>query len=115
MVNLERDLARACRHARLRPPSRTALYAALARVEGHLYPISELPAHVREVLYNLDPAAGVPGHQLAFYCFNYGGLGALSYAAGMPWLDLYQAARLPGWRPRSRGLLEAVLRTRGIS
>lgn len=57
----------------------------------------------------------MPGPQLAFYCLNYGSLAAISYAAGLPWLDLYQAGRLRGWRPRSRGLLDAVLRARGIS
>jgi hypothetical protein len=56
----------------------------------------------------------VPGHQLAFYCFNYGSLGAISYAAGLPWLDLYQARRMRGWRPRSFGLLLAVMRRRGL-
>jgi hypothetical protein len=66
------------------------------------------------VLYNLGPTGTVPGHQLAFYCFNYGSLAAVSYAAGLPWLDLHQARRLQGWRPRSRGLLDAVMRVRGI-
>lgn len=115
MVDLERDLAAACRRARVRPPSRTTLYAALARVDSHIYPSSALPPHVRAVLYNLQPTATVPGHQLAFYCFNYGGLDVVSWAAAMPWLDLYQAARMRGWRPRSLGLLQAVLRARGIT
>ena len=66
-------------------------------------------------LYNLAPESEVPAHQVAFYCFNYGDLAAASFAAGLPWLALYQAARLPGWRARSRGLLEATLRVRNIS
>ncbi|HVS12347.1 MAG TPA: hypothetical protein VMV46_00345 [Thermoanaerobaculia bacterium] len=74
----------------------------------------QLPAPVRESLYNLSEDGTVPGHQLAFHCFNYGSLQAMSFAAGLPWLALYQAARLPGWRPRSKGLLDAILRTRGI-
>ena len=115
MVDLERELDAACRRARIRPPSRTTLYSALDRVEGHRYPIAALPAPVRGVLYNLDPTAAVPGHQLAFYCFNYGGADVMSWASGLPWLDLHQAARLGGWRPRSRGLLDAVLRVRRIS
>jgi hypothetical protein len=115
MVDLERELATACRRARTRPPARATVYAALALIEGHRYQAAALPPHVRAVLYNLDLSAAVPGHQLAFYCFNYGGLDALSFAAGLPWLDLYQAARLGGWRPRSRGVLEAVLRARGIA
>jgi hypothetical protein len=69
---------------------------------------------VVDALYNLSPADRIPGHQLAFYCFNYGSLAAISYAAGLPWLDLYQARFLRGWRPRSAGLLEAVMRARGI-
>jgi hypothetical protein len=85
-----------------------------ARIEGHVYDISALPPHVREALYNLAPDGTVPGHQLAFYCFNHGSLAAASYAAGLPWLDLYQAARLRGWRPRSWGLLRAALRARGL-
>jgi hypothetical protein len=48
-----------------------------------------------------------------FYCLNYGSLAAMSFAAGLPWLDLHQARHLRGWRPRSRGLLDAVLRARG--
>jgi hypothetical protein len=115
MVDLKRALAAACHRAGTRPPARATIYAALAMIEGHRYEAAALPPHVRAVLYNLDPSAAVPGHQLAFYCFNYGALDVVSFAAGLPWLDLYQAARLGGWRPRSRGLLEAVLRTRGIA
>lgn len=77
--------------------------------------MSALPTDVRPCLYNLSDDATVPGRQLAFYCFNYGGGRAASFAAGLPWLDLYQAARLPGWRPKSRGLIQAVLRVRGIN
>ena len=65
-------------------------------------------------MYNLGPEAEVPGHQLAFYCFNYGDLPAVSFAAGLPWLALYQARRLPGYRARSRGLIDAVMRVRGV-
>ena len=56
----------------------------------------------------------VPGHQLAFYLFHHGDTQALSFAAGMPWLELYQANRMRGWRPTSRGLFLAVLRRRRI-
>jgi hypothetical protein len=76
--------------------------------------VSDLPEPVREALYNLDATSLVPGPQLAFYCFNYGDLAAVSFAAGLPWLDLYRALRMPGYRPKSRGLLEAVARVRGI-
>lgn len=115
MVDVERELARACRRRGVKPPARATLYASLARVEPHSYPIGDLPARVQATLYNLDRDAAVPGHQLAFYCFNYGDLATASFAAGLPWLDLFQAGKIGGWRARSRGLLEAVLRVRGIA
>jgi Mu DNA binding, I gamma subdomain len=95
-----------------RPPARATLYAALSTLEGSRYEIDRLPPSVQAALYNLAPGAVVPGHQLAFYCFNYGSLAAMSFAAGLPWLDLYQAGRSRGWRARSRGLLQATLRAR---
>ena len=82
---------------------------------GTLYQASQLPPHVSAALYNLAPDAIVPGHQLVFYCYNYGTLAAVSYASGLPWLDLYQASSLRGWRPRSRGLLQAAMRARAIA
>jgi hypothetical protein len=111
---LQRRLAATCAAAGLRTPSRASLYNAFASIEGHSYAIQSLPSALVEVLYNLAPTGTVPGHQLVFYCFNYGSLAAVSHAAGLPWLDLYQARRLRGWRPRSRGLLDAVMRVRGI-
>jgi hypothetical protein len=111
---VQRTLEAQCRRDRQRPPARATLYNALPRVACHEYQIRDLPAQVRRALYNLSDAGTVPGHQLAFYCFNYGDLAAASFAAGLPWLDLYQAARLPGWRPRSRGLLDATVAARGI-
>jgi hypothetical protein len=101
-----------CHHKSLPCPSRASVYKLLDRIDGHSYRMSELPPAVRAALYNLGPDAIVPGHQVAFYCFNYGDLSAVSFASGMPWLDLRQAARLRGWRPKSRGLLEAVCRIR---
>ena len=114
MVKIERAIAAVCARHRRRPPARASLYNALSRIDGHTYEASGLPPHVRGALYNLSPEGPVPGPQLAFYCFNHGSLAAASFAAGLPWLDLYQAARLRGWRPRSRGLLDAVMRARGI-
>jgi hypothetical protein len=108
-------LQQSCRRARVRPPSRATVYDILARGDGHSYQIDRLPPAVRMALYNLDPKGSVPGHQLVLYCFNYGTLEAVSFAAGLPWLDLYQADRVAGWRPRSKGLLRAVLRARGIA
>lgn len=114
MMHLQRRISDTCDALGLRPPSRASLYNTFPRIEGHRYSIALLPDHVAAALYNLAPAGEVPGHQLAFHCFNYGSLPAISYAAGLPWLDLYQAARLRGWRPRSRGLLRAVMRGRRI-
>jgi hypothetical protein len=114
MAATQRHIADFCARHGLRPPSRASLYNALARIEGHAYEVALLPIGVREALYNLAPDAMVPGRQLAFYCFNHGSLTAASYAAGLPWLDLYQAVRLRGWRPRSLGLLRAVMTVRGL-
>ena len=114
MVAIQRRVAAACHAAGLKAPSRASLYNALSTIDGHVYSIAALPADVVAALYNLDSAGVVPGRQLVFYCFNHGGLTALAFAAAMPWLDLYQANRLRGWRPRSRGLLQAVMRVRGI-
>jgi len=95
-------------------PARATIYQAMARAPARAYPVVELPKPVQETLYNLSEDSIVPGHQLAFHCLNYGGVQAVSFAAGLPWLALYQAARMPGWRRRSRGLLDAILRVRGI-
>lgn len=103
-----------CRAEGLTPPSRASVYKLLATLTTPRYAVADLPPPVREALYNLTDDSDVPAHQLAFYCFNYGDLAAMSFAAGLPWLALYQAARLPGYRSRSRGLIEAVLRARGI-
>jgi len=107
-------LRRHCEAHGLRTPARATVYQVMARTTPRRYAIAGLPAVARDALYNLDGTQEVPGHQLAFYCLNYGRLGAVSFAAGLPWLALYQAARLPGWRPRSRGLLEAIRRARRI-
>ena len=112
MADILRHLADWCASRGLRPPSRAGLYNQLPRIPGHTYEVGSLPPHVKAALYNLGPNGEVPGHQLAFYCFNYGSLAAVSYAAGLPWLDLYQALHLRGWRPRSRGLLQAAMRVR---
>jgi hypothetical protein len=103
-----------CEARGLDVPARSTVYAAMARAPGHSYAISRLPDRVRETLHNVGNEGDVPGHQLAFHCLNYGGVAAASFAAGLPWLDLYRAGLLPGWRPRSRGLLEAILKVRRI-
>lgn len=112
MTAIQRRLAAFARERGWRAPARATLYTALPVLEGSRHEMASLPAPVQAALYNLASDASVPGHQVAFYCFNYGSLAAASFAAGLPWLDLHQAARARGWRPRSRGLLLAVLRAR---
>jgi len=114
MTALHRSLAALCVERGLRPPARASLYNALPRLPGHSYAVADLPAPVAGTLYNLARTSRVPGHQLAFHCLNYGGVAAISWAAGLPWLDLYHARRLRGWRARSAGLLNAIMRARGI-
>jgi hypothetical protein len=108
------DLQVFCDRRRLACPCRATVYKLMRTLPIHRYPISSLPPAVQTTLYNLDPQGDIPGHQLAFYCFNYGDLPALCFGAGLPWVDLYQAVRMRGFRARSRGLLEAVNRVRGI-
>lgn len=112
MTAIQRRLASFARERGWRPPARATLYAALSRLEGSSHERRQLPAAVQAALHNLAPDAIVPGHQVAFCCFNHGSLAAASFAAGLPWLDLYQASRARGWRPRSRGLLVAALMAR---
>ena len=95
-------------------PSRATVYKFMRQDPGRTYRLSELPPAVSAAVYNQHPAASIPGAQLAFYCFNYGDLSAAQFAAALPWLPLYQAARMRGWRPKSRGLLRAVNAARGI-
>lgn len=104
-----------CRRDGLKCPSRASIYKLLATLPTPTYKVAELPPAVRNAMYNLTAESEVPGHQVAFYCFNYGDLAAVSFAAGLPWLAMYQAGRLPGFRPRSRGLFEAVMRARGLA
>lgn len=108
------EIGRRCRRERVRPPSRATVYKLLDTLPTRLFRFRELPPPVQDALYNLGPGSEVPGHQVAFYCFNYGDLAAVSYASGLPWLAIHQALRLPGWRARSRGLAEAVARARGF-
>ena len=115
MKRVEEELGRFCKARRLTPPSRATIYNFIPRCKPHTYAIAELPTHVRDALYNLDPAGTVPGHQLAFYAFQYGDSRAACFAAGMPWIDLWQADRMRGWRARSHGLRRAVLARRAIA
>jgi hypothetical protein len=110
---LER-LRQICRDRELPCPARATVFKLIRRHPGQRHRVSSLPPAVRAALYNVSPEGTVPGAQLAFYCFNYGELPAVCFAAGLPWLSLYQAYRMRGWRAKSRGLLRAALLARGI-
>ena len=114
MKDVAQELNVFCRDRGTKAPSRATLYNALTWLEPHRYLVRDLPRSVREALVNLDDDTLVPGPQLAFACFQDGDTGAVSYASGLPWLDLHQAASMRGWRERSRGLLHAVSQVRGI-
>ncbi|MEN8149802.1 MAG: hypothetical protein ABFS86_08255 [Planctomycetota bacterium] len=114
MTEMLRAIAECCAAHDLRSPSRATVYKLLPGLPGESYRVADLPAAVRSALYNLAPDSEVPARQVAFYCVNYGDLAAASFAAGLPWLAIYQALRMPGHRPKSRGLLEAAARARGI-
>lgn len=109
-----RRIGTCCRSRGLEPPSRASIYKLMLTLPGPTYRAGDLPESVQSALYNLDQDSEVPGRQVAFYCFNYGDLAAVSFASGLPWLVLYQARRLRGFRERSRGLIEAAMRARGI-
>ena len=70
MSALQQRIAERCAESGVKLPARGSLYNALARIEGHSYAISDMPADVAGALYNLPAVGHVPGHQLAFYCFD---------------------------------------------
>jgi len=108
------EIGKCCREKGLEPPSRATIYKLMIALPGPTWRVGELPRSVQAALYNLTPSTEVPARQLAFYCFNYGDLRAMSFAAGLPWLALYQAVRQPGYRKKSRGLAGAAAKARGI-
>jgi hypothetical protein len=114
MTELMARLCRGCQQSGLDAPSRATVYKLLRRVDGPAYRLSSLPKDVQDALYNLGPDNLVPAAQVVFYCFNYGNLRAVQWAATLPWLALYQARRMRGWRSKSRGLLLAAARARGV-
>lgn len=107
-------LADYCRRRQLPAPSRATVYKLVATLPTATHCVAELPAPVQQALYNLVADSEVPAHQVVFYCFNYGDLAAMSFAAGLPWLALYQARLMPGFRGKCRGLLDAVAQARGV-
>jgi hypothetical protein len=120
IVSLARELGDFCLSRGTRPIARASLYNAIERVPVPALPRSSLPEAVLQSLYNLAEPTGssegadIPCDQIAFYAFNYGSTAAVSFASGLPWLCLHRAARRPGWRPKSRALLSAVMKYRGI-
>ncbi|MBI4699868.1 MAG: hypothetical protein HY744_01655 [Deltaproteobacteria bacterium] len=108
------DLQGFCRSAGCRMPARATVYQLIKNVGTPQHRAGDLPPAVRDALYNVEDDTMVPEAQIAFYCFNYGDLAAMSFAAGLPWLALHQASRMRGWRHKSRGPLDAVLRARGM-
>ena len=114
MARLLEELGDRCRSHGAERPSRATVYKLLASLPTPVCRLGQLPPAVQAALYNLAPDSEVPAHQVAFYCFNYGDLAAISFASGLPWLALYQALRMPGHRERSLGLLNAVAQVRGV-
>jgi hypothetical protein len=72
------------------------LYQAMAKLRTPERRVGDLPKAVREALYNFDADSCVPEAQIAFCCFNYGTVAAMSFAAGLRWLALYQTRRMRG-------------------
>lgn len=114
MTEMLRELGSLCAKKGVSAPSRASVYKLLDKLRVPTYRMRDLPEEVREALYNFDEGSEVPAHQLAFYCFNYGDLKAVSFAAGLPWLAIYQAVRMSGYRKKSKGLALAVARARNI-
>lgn len=118
MTWVQAQLVELCSRLGSSPPSRASLYNAIERVPVPTLDIATLSNSVQLSLYNLAPEARsegavVPGDQVVFYAFNYGAPSAISFAAGLPWICLRSALRRKGWRPKSRSLLEAIIRYRG--
>ncbi len=114
MRTLMHDIQTFCVERAMNVPSRATLYKLLPGLPVPAYRVGDLPQSVQDALYNQVPDALVPGHQVAYYCFNYGNSRAVSFAAGLPWLALYQAVRLPGYRKKSLGLALAVSAAIGV-
>lgn len=114
MAKILVQIGERCLREGVEPPSRATVYKLLKSLPTSLLRVAHVPPQVRRALYNLGSESDVPAHQVAFYCFNYDDLAAVSFAAGLPWLAIHQCLQLPGYRVRSRGLVRAVARVRHI-
>ena len=103
-----------CAATGAKPPVRASLYNALARIEGHTYAIADLPAPVAGALYNLAATGRVPGHQFAFYCFNYGSVTGDQFRGRSALARPLPGRRLRGGVLAAAACSEAVLRARGM-
>jgi len=105
-------LHRFCTRRGYKVPSKATVYNYMKKSVVHQYDWDVLSPSVQCAMYNLDSSAVIPGHQAVFYALNYGDVAAISFAAGCPWIDLYQADKVPGWRPKSHALLKAIIADR---
>ena len=112
--DLQAAVSRLCEAQGIPRPSKATLYHYLAIAPLPSSMRRDLPPAVRNALHNLDDESRVPARQVVFAAFNYGNVEAISFASGLPWLALYQADRVRGWRPKSHALLRAVMKGRGI-
>ncbi len=115
MRELMKEVLTHCRRHRLPAPARATLYASLSRAPMPSFAMPSLPESVRRALHNLGDDAVVPGDQVAFAVFNRGDTSALCWASGLPWPCLRNAGLWSAFRPKSRALLAAVMRYRGIT
>jgi hypothetical protein len=113
-ADLDASVARFSQEHGYSCPSKATLYHYLAIAPVPVFEFGNLPLSVRRSLYNLSDGSSVPAPQVVFAAFNYGEIAAISFAAGLPWLALYQADRIRGWRPKSYALFRAVMKGRGL-
>lgn len=114
MRDVAASLQAFCIDAGAPPPSRATLYNYLAQATMHRYAAADLPPDVLRTVHNVDQTAPIAGDQIVVSAFNEGSTAAMSFASSLPWICLHRAARRRDMRPKARGLLQAVMRCRGI-
>ncbi len=110
---VSRGLAEFCQRSGRRVPARSTIYNAVNRLPPIEYDRGALPESVKRTLHNIG-GVRIAGRQIVFATFNYGDTAAISYASTLPWLCLWAAAQMRGWRPKSLALLRAVMHRRGM-